>query len=137
MNIRKRFTTKTRRWLRKGTATVEAAVCVPVLVIVCLGAIELNNQYYLRRSLVIAAFEAGRLVSQDGTRSEDIISFASNVLDERGVQSYTVRLEPRNLRNLDEGDEVMVTVTVDKKANQLVSFPMGGPTMTVQNFTVR
>lgn len=130
-------TTGVGGWFRRGTATVEAAVCFPVLVMVALGSIEINNQYYLRRSMVLAAFEAGRMVSEETADSQDVIDFAENILDQRGVSAYTVSLDPPSLSSLDEGDEVTVTVQIQKSANQIVPFNFGGPTMTVTNFSVR
>lgn len=129
--------TSFRRLGRRGTATVEAAVCLPLLILISLGAIEVNNYFYLRRTMVLAAYEAGRMVSEDGTRQRDIVATAEQTLEQRGVSGYTVILSPATVENLEDGTEVIVSIQVNKKDNQLVPLEFGGPTMQVNYLTVR
>ena len=49
-----------RRASRKGTATVEFAVCLPVLVTIVLGSIEATNAIFLKQHLTAAAYEGAR-----------------------------------------------------------------------------
>lgn len=123
--------------VRAGAATVEAAVCFPVLVLVALSAIEINNQFYLRRSLTLAAYEAARLVPNQEADSADVLAIVQQVLNQRNVSGYTVTLSPGNLSELIEGDEVTIVVSADKTENQLTPFSYGSATMTVHSFAIR
>ena len=55
----RRLSSKTKR-RRQGVAAVEAALCLPVVLILMLGTLEICSGIFLRESLNIASFEGAR-----------------------------------------------------------------------------
>jgi Flp pilus assembly protein TadG len=59
-----------RRWLsRKGQSMIEAAVAVPILVVLFMGCIQLAQIGLGQIVVMVAAYEAGRQVSMDDNQT--------------------------------------------------------------------
>ena len=54
---------------RFGTAAMETAVSLPLLVILVFGAIEMANAVFLKQSMNLAAYEAAKVVTRPGTNA--------------------------------------------------------------------
>lgn len=66
---------------RRGTSVVEFAVCMPLIMLIVLGAIEATSMIFLKQSLQAAAYEGSRRsIRIDGTEVQ-----ARNVCE--GVRS--------------------------------------------------
>ena len=79
---------------RRGVATVELAVCLPILVVIVLGSIEANSAIFLKQRLTWAAYEAARLVITPGNASSNAITAGTAVLTEFSVSGGTITVTP-------------------------------------------
>jgi len=98
---------------RKGSALVEFAVLVPVFLVVVLGIIEYGQFLYTQQAVTLAAREACRIIVLPGTTKEQAIGRAYNVLNEAGINSFSITFDPDPPTSAANGDPITVTVAVD------------------------
>ena len=138
-----------RRQNRRGAATVELAVCMPVILIIAFGSIEGANMIFLRQALVQSAYETVKeAVKTNGsavsglTRGQAVLSFRD--IDGESIEFSTVSspgpaetLNPvtaDEVDNLPPGSLVVVTVTAPNDANSIIPFgPFQGRTISVRS----
>jgi Flp pilus assembly protein TadG len=101
----------------KGTATVEFAVCLPVLVILTLGSIEATNAIFLKERVTAAAYEGARKASTPNKTSTDARTAAQSVLTQFGVAGGTITVTPAVGTATTAGTQVAVNVSVSLSAN--------------------
>jgi Flp pilus assembly protein TadG len=126
------------RQKRRGVASVEFAIVLPVLLILVFGTIEICQRIFLRQSMVIAAYEGARLAARRNSENSDVVARCSTLLQERRVAGAVVTVTPANLATLTTGTEVRVTITTPWSSNtpsRLVLRDQG--TLTVQAVMLR
>ncbi|MEP3478236.1 MAG: TadE family protein [Fuerstiella sp.] len=105
---------------RKGAATVEAAVCLPLLIVLVFGSVESSNGIFLKQSLTIAAYEAAKIAAAPRGTKQNATVRCSEVLAVRDVDNFEISFSPNNLdANTPRGQTIEVTVTVDADAAAL------------------
>lgn len=114
--FRKRRTTNRNR----GTATVELAVCLPVLVVLVFGALECTTMIFVKQSLHIVAYEAARVAAKGDNGNAETRARADFVIAERDLRNAEVEFSPANVANVSAGEPVEVTVRVPTAANALL-----------------
>lgn len=102
-----------RHPLRRGTATVEAAVCLPVILLLLFGSIEAANAVFLKQTATVAAYEGAATGSQpDGTPSA-VQERCRSVLAARNVSQFRVDVNPPSLSaQTPTGTPVYIRVTI-------------------------
>ena len=116
---------------RRGAATVELALTLPVLSGIIFGFIEACGLLYSTQSLEIAAYEACRMAIRSTAYQREqgaanvmtnaqVEAYAENVLEERGIVDAEVTIDTEDLTSLSGGDVVSVTITAPIAANSLV-----------------
>lgn len=108
--------------LRKGIATVELAMVLPVMLILVLGTIEVCQRIFLRQSSLLVAYEGARLAARSITSSQDVISRCNAMLEQRRVVGGQVEIIPENLLALAPGDLFTIRVTVPWASNSPTRF---------------
>ena len=88
---------------RRGVATVELAVCLPVIVLLVLGAMEATNMVFLKQSLAVAAYEGGRTSVVPGATTADVVAKCQEILDDRKIQGAAVSVTPGDVEDLNNG----------------------------------
>ena len=102
---------------RKGAATVEAAVCLPLLIVLVFGSMEAANGIFLKQSLTIAAYEAAKTATSPRGTKQSATVRCSEVLAVRDVDDFTITFSPDDLNaSTPRGENIEVTVTVDADA---------------------
>lgn len=96
---------------RSGTAAVELAVSMPLLIILVFGAIEMGNAVFLRQSLNLAAYEAAKIVTRPGTNESLARTRATEILAIRKVNTSTLTISPTVTTATPRGTQVTVTVS--------------------------
>lgn len=104
---------------RRGAATVELAICLPVLVILVFGSIELSNMIYLKQALKIAAAESAKSVTQPGVNETAARSRAKQVLDARSIDDAVISISPAVDSSTKRGTIITVTVTAPANSNTI------------------
>ena len=70
---------------RRAVATVEFAICLPALIALTIGTIDICSMLFLKESITLAAYEGARRgVGRDRTNA-DVISRVQEFLDERNI----------------------------------------------------
>ncbi len=78
---------------RKGGAVVEAALCLPLILMIVSGTIELTTMIYLKESLTIAAFEGARVAVTSTGNDAAVRERIRQVLEERHIDMTGYPLE--------------------------------------------
>lgn len=117
---------------RRGTATVELAVCLPVLFLMSMGAMEGSSLIFLRQAMVQSAYETVKeSVRANGSQADGLIR-GEQVLSFRNIQSPSFTFSPSNVDSLPQGTPVTVTVTAPGDSNSVFPFgPFRNQTITV------
>jgi Flp pilus assembly protein TadG len=102
---------------RRGTATVELAVCVPLIVSLVFGAIEVANVIFLKQALSVASYEAAQRASARGGDETNAQEAAESVLAAHGVSNGTIDIEPAVTIETEAGTEIVVTATAPLSGN--------------------
>jgi len=109
---------------RGGAAAVEAALCIPLIILLMFGTLEISAGYYLQESVTIAAYEGARQGARRRGTSEQVISRVEEILEARNVQlgSGTITVTPTDLTTLDAVQPLTVTVQVQSAGNGALFF---------------
>ena len=107
---------------RKGTSTVELAVCLPVIVLIVFGTLQASSMYFMRQALVQSAYETVReVVKSDGSQAI-AIQRGQQTLEFRNITGETITFAPPQVENLAPGTPVTVTVVADGDINTILPF---------------
>ncbi|MBA4031549.1 MAG: pilus assembly protein TadE [Planctomyces sp.] len=98
MTFRQRIFLPTRRQCParhpRGAATVELAICLPIIMLVVFGSIESANAIFLKTTLTQASYEAARAVTSTGGTVEAAEARAREVLASRNVTGASISFTP-------------------------------------------
>jgi Flp pilus assembly protein TadG len=117
-----------RRFDRRGGAAVEAAFCIPLIILLMTGVLEVCSAIYLYESLKIAAFEGVRLGVRRGGTPQEVATRANEVLTARGIVIPTnnpqcgVVVTPSSFAALKAMDPIKVTITAPAVPNSLFAY---------------
>lgn len=104
------------RW---GAATVELAVCLPMMMTIVLGSIEATNAVFLRQALAQAAYEGARAASTSGVDDATARARCQAVLTARNIHGATITITPTIVTNTARGTDVTVQVAAPVTANSV------------------
>lgn len=104
---------------RRAAATLELAICLPIIVTVVLGTIEAANSIFLKQSLTIAAYEAARVASASGGTSAAAELRAQEIMNAKNLTTFQFQMTPSDLTNVTAGTQISVTITTLANANSL------------------
>ena len=107
---------------RRGVATAEFALCLPILVILIFGINEVCSAIYLKEQVTIAAYEGARIGIQRGTTDTMVEDFVHDFLDERNItydEDAAVVISTPGFSNSPTMGHVTTTVTVPVAGNSL------------------
>ena len=117
---------------RTGAATVELAVCIPVIVILAFGSMECASTIFHRQALVQSAYETCKEAVKARGSEALALQRGQEVLDFRGITGQTITMNPANTETLARGTLVTVTVSAPSDSNSILPFgPFSGQTMEV------
>jgi Flp pilus assembly protein TadG len=104
---------------RRGIATVECAVILPVFVLILLGTMEACSMIFLRQSVELAAYEASRTAVLPQTTLLNVQSTASSLLTSRKIKNCSVTVTPTTFQSAAYGSFIRVTVKAPVSDNSL------------------
>jgi Flp pilus assembly protein TadG len=105
---------------RKGIATVELAVCLPILVVLVLGSIEATSAIFLSTRLNAAAYEGARKVTAPARTSADGVTAATDALTQLHVTGGSVTITPNVVLTTATGTQITVTVSAPFASNSSI-----------------
>ena len=102
---------KRQCFFKRGTATVETAILMPLLVLITFGALELSNMIFLKQSLSIASYEGAKRGTTPGASESQITSRVQEILASRGITNATIAITPTITSATVRGTMVVVAVS--------------------------
>jgi hypothetical protein len=118
---------------RKGLATVELAVCLPVLALLVFGSIEAASFIFLKQSLQVAAYEGIREAIRTTATEESATNRARAILTSRVVNNATVRFPSGSPNSLARGQQLVIEVSAPTSTNS----PLAGQWVSNRILTAR
>lgn len=109
--MRRAGVTKSAAGERRGLASVETAVALPVIVFLLFGSIELANGVFLKQALSVAAYEGVRAATYPLATTAEAQARVAQVLASRNVTNYQVTITPKVDATTARGTQVKVTVS--------------------------
>ena len=100
--------------------TTEVAVCLPIILLIFVGCIEVCGMIYLKQAVSIAAYEGARTANAMGATTEDVESTCHQVLVDRGIIGGSITTSPSEVASVSSGDHFTVTCTAPCAPNSLV-----------------
>jgi Flp pilus assembly protein TadG len=117
---------------RQGVATVELAVCLPVLSLLVFGTLSATSMIFLRQAVVQSAYETAKAAARSRGSVEDAVEKGRQVLEFRDITATSVVFEPADVSNQVKGTPFTVTVTAAADPSRFFSFgPFAGQSVEV------
>ena len=108
-------------------------MCVPLFVLLTIGAIQTTDAIYLKNSLRVVAYETARRAIEPGSTNAAADAKANEILAARNVQGGTVTYNPSDVSTAASGSPVTVTVSASADANTIMpNWFYTGRTITAQ-----
>jgi len=98
---------------RRGLATSECAIVLPIIFMIMFGTIELCSVIFVKEALTVAAYEAGRVAVQRRSTSAAAEAVGETVLDDRGISTGT---DPISISPDPSTAAIMTALTVTATA---------------------
>ena len=105
---------------RRGVAAVEFAACIPLFVLLTIGAIQTTDAIYLRNSLRVVAYETVRSSVDVGSTNTEALARANEIITARNVQDATVTFSPSDISTATPGQPITVTVSAPANSNTIM-----------------
>ena len=118
---------------RSGVATVEFAVCLPVLVLLVFGSIEASSFIFLKQGLAVAAYETTREAVRVGSDSGAASARGQDILNSRGINDASISIPIGEVSEIERGQEIIVEVSAPTSTNS----PLLGRFLTNRVLTSR
>jgi hypothetical protein len=115
-----RLVTSLKRRRRKGVAAAEAAICLPLLVILTFASIEACDAIFLSHSLNVACYETIRVAVKPKSENTDADAMASNTLADQHVNNATVTYDPPDISNVDRGQPITISISAPVASNSIL-----------------
>ena len=100
---------------KRGIATVECVVCLPVLIAITFATIDLCSAMFLKESLTIAAYEGARLGIQKGGSDQEVRGRIQEILSSRKVvaEPDSITISSPGFDDANTLEHVTVNIRVD------------------------
>ena len=122
---------QTARKGRTGNATVELAVCLPVLVLIVFGSLQASSMYFLRQAMVQSAYEGVKEAARNDGSQTLARERAEQTLAFRDITGETITFFPGNSGAVAPGTPITVTVSAPGDQNSVLPFGVfGGRTVS-------
>jgi len=125
---------------RRGVATVELAICLPIMVALTVGTMDLCSMLFIKESITLAAYEGARQGVGRGFTNATARTRVLEFLDERNIQyasADVVQIDAPGFDNAETLENVRLTVTVPLAGNLHVPSKMFGDMMMTASVTMR
>jgi Flp pilus assembly protein TadG len=97
---------------RRGVAAAEAAFCIPLILILASGTLEISRMIFMKERLTICAYEGCRSGIKRRSTAAQVQATVNSLLPAFGITNATVTITPNNFDSLDALDPIYVTIQV-------------------------
>jgi uncharacterized membrane protein len=105
---------------RRGAASVECAVCLPLIVLIVFGTIETCSLLFLQQNLQRTAYEAARVAASPYRDAQDAIVAGLEIMGQFGLQGGSVSVETQPLPGYSDIDLVVAAATLPVSPNRVL-----------------
>lgn len=116
---------------RKGGATVELAIAMPLLMMMIFGGMEAANSIFLKQGMTVAAYETAKMATTVGFSAEDALARGQAALNARGFGEAEISIDPPNVTAVDPGTPIVVSVTAPSSLNAISPLVLWGGAVNV------
>lgn len=102
---------------RRGVEIVELAFALPVMTVIIFGTLELSEVLYLKQSLALASYEAGRLAARPGADVASVESRFQSIMTARRVDNAVITVTPGDIASAAVGDTIRIDVSAPLEGN--------------------
>ncbi len=108
-----------RRRKRSAVATVELAICLPVLSLIVFGSIQATNLIFLQHATTAAVYEGTLEMAKANASNTSVEARIQQVLNARQVVDSTITIKPTGteISRIPPGTHVTLEVTADVRSN--------------------
>jgi len=105
-----------------GTVIVEMAICLPVMMLLVFGCLELNSSIFLSQTLTSAAYEGAIVGLRQNATEAEVIDRVATIMEARSVSHYTLEVKTFGTAfdELASGEKFAIAIETPK-ANKWVS----------------
>jgi Flp pilus assembly protein TadG len=123
---------------RRGVATVELAVCLPMLVLFVMGSIECCNMIFLKHALTTASYEGVRAAIRYDATNAQVDARCNAIFTSHRVAGASIETTPTDVSAAPRGQQVLVTVSAPSESNSILPpWFFGGMTLTYTSTMVK
>lgn len=110
---------------RRAAATVELAVCLPLLMLFICGGIEICQRIMLRQTATLTAYEGLRLAVRRYTTTAMVRARCEMILSERGARNATVVITPDSMETQVRNTPIQISISIPWEGNSPIRFLTG------------
>ena len=105
-----------------GTVIVEMAVCLPVMLLLVFGCLELNSSIFLSQTLTSAAHEGALVGLRQNATEAEVIERVETIMTARNIDQYTLELKTfgTDFADLESGERFAIAIETPR-SNQWIS----------------
>ena len=102
---------------RTGTAAVELALCMPIMVVVVFGTIEACNSIFLKETATSAAYEASKICTGTGGTEYAARLRVDEILSSSEIVEGVLVFDPPLFESWERGKLITATVSIPTSNN--------------------
>ena len=122
-----------RRDWRTGSAAIELALAIPVVLLIVFGSVETANLVYLKQNLTDTAYHGTLIGVKQGATESYVQSQVSSMLAARCIQGASVDVAPGVLlEDLDRGQLFSIRIVAGTGENTPLSFVLPSRNIEVE-----
>jgi Flp pilus assembly protein TadG len=107
--------------IRNGLATVELAICLPILVVMVFGSIEATDAIFLKQRLTAVAYEGARSATTPGKTSAMATTAMNNIIAQFGISGCSVTITPTVTTTTPVGTQITVSISAPLSSNLCIA----------------
>ena len=117
---------RTSPTVRRGTAIIEAAVVLPLVLLFVLGVVEYGWLFWKASDVNNACRLGARVGSRGGAVAADVETAVLGALTTAGLETsgYVLTVDPIDPATLDSGELLTVTISIPYANIALADFPL-------------
>ena len=110
----------------RGAVIVEMAVCLPLMLLVVFGCIEVSTGVFRGQTLTSAAHEGALVGLRANATEQEVADRVKTVLDARGLGNYTLNVETfgKVFEDLESGEPFRIELSTIMDSTYLTTRPI-------------
>jgi Flp pilus assembly protein TadG len=107
--------------LRRGVCATELAVCLPLILLFVVGAVECCTMIYVDQTLAIASYEGVREAIRFDATNDEVEAQCEALLTARRVSGGAIEIDPPDVAQVPRGTEISITVSAPCGENSVLT----------------